>query len=110
MADADSDFIFDDLFCLFPSVQHLQNHTGIRLQGTMIRLIDGFKSLVNGSFYFNPSLSTRETLYSSNTNSIIRRPGRRTENNFTRRIYLLPNGHVVCNWWIDPNVRDYRPR
>lgn len=99
LTEKDRDSIFEDLFFLFPSIQYLQNHNGIQSTGTMIRLIDGFPSLINALFYFELPVVTNWSFSSSS--SIIRHPRRFIESNCTRRLYHLTIKNGVECWWID---------
>ena len=106
LTERDRHSIFEELFSLFPCVQYLRNHNDIQSMGTMIRLIDGFQSLVNASFYSDPPLFTDRLLSASD--STLRHPRRLAESNCTWRFYYISNKNAVYNWWIDSYSSDDR--
>ena len=109
LSERDRDSIFEHLFVLFPSVQYLQNHNGIHSMGTMIRLIDGFPSLINAFFYFDPPVFADQSLSSSSSsNSIIRHARRLAESNCTWRLYHITSNNAVQCWWMDSCTSDDR--
>jgi hypothetical protein len=97
-------YIIEELFRLFPFVQHLKNNDYIQSEQTMIRLIDGFQYLLHASFHQSTLYNNNESIFCQNPNIIIQHSRRLTSDNFTCRIYHSSDNNLLYNWWIDENV------
>lgn len=107
--DLYKDYIIEELFRLFPCVQHLIYKSYIQSKQTMVRFIDGFKYLSNASFYVDVSFINRESNFCRNTNTIIQHSRRLIQNNFICRIYHSSEYNSLYNihWWIGEHVSHF---
>jgi len=106
IASEHSDYTIEELFILFPCIQHLTYTSLIHSKQNMIHLIDGFKYLSNASFYPDLFFSRSEVKFDQNRKSIIRHSRRLTKNNFVcESYYFLPiNLLFIIHWWIGEQV------
>jgi hypothetical protein len=91
ISDEHNDYIIEELFYLFPSIQHLIYKSSIQSKQTMIRFINGFQHLSNASFSVH---SDRLSTFSQDIHS-----------NLTCRIYYssIINFYNIY-WWIEERV------
>jgi hypothetical protein len=105
-----TDYIIEELFRLFPSVQHLEVACYIYSEETMIRVIDGFKHLSNASFRDIISPINHESSLCQNANKIIQHSEQLTSKNFRVRRYRPLDNNSMYNWWIDKQVSNIHNR
>jgi hypothetical protein len=100
------DYIIEELFCLFPCIQHLIYKSSIQSKQIMVRFIDGFKYLLNASFFTDSSFSVTESSFCRDSNTIIRHSRRLIKNKFTCQIYhsSIDNLSYNIHWWIEQSV------
>jgi hypothetical protein len=103
-----TDYIIEELFRLFPSVQHLEIEHDICLEEIMIHSIDGFKHLSNASFRKIISRVDLESNLCQNVNTIIPQPQKLTSENFIARVYDSSYNRLIYNWWIDNQASNIR--
>ncbi len=106
ISDKNTDLIVQELFYVFPHIEHLIDLSDICSMETMIRLIDGFVYLLNASFYSKYLLHEMTSGLYPDSNSIIQNSHRLTANNFTYRVRQLFDDRslFVTHWWIAAQV------
>jgi hypothetical protein len=100
------DCIVEELFRLFPRIEHLIHKSSIESVAMMIRLINGFKYLSNASFSADPSFFRKEKKICRNSNSIIQNLRQEIRDNTTCRIYHSTNTQrpFFIHWRIQKQV------
>ena len=86
------DDIINELFCLFPRVEHFIYMKPNKTKAIIVRLIDGFQYLSLATFYGDSSFSRNELKFCRNPNSIIHHAKTLTKGSFTCQVY-----HSSCN-------------
>lgn len=100
------EYIIEELFHLFPCTKYLIYKSPIQSIRTMVHFIDGFKYLLNASFYTKASFCNREKRLFQNPTKIVEYSSRLTKQNFQCQIYhsTLNNSLFDIDCWIDAQV------
>ena len=93
----------DDLFRLFPDIEHFIYRPDIQSIALMTRFIDGFKQLSSASFNSIGPLYCQNVKYRFNTDFLLLKSRRLTPSISVCRIYHLPNttSSFGIHWWIE---------
>jgi hypothetical protein len=106
ISEKEIDYIIEELFRLFPCMQHLIYKSPIRSKQIMVHFIDRFTYLLNASFFTDSSFSVTESRFCRDSNTIIQHSRRLIKNKFTCQIYhsSIDNLSYDIHWWMEPQV------
>ncbi|CAF1342312.1 unnamed protein product [Rotaria sp. Silwood1] len=110
VSDENIDCIIEELFHLFPHIEHLTFTPRIKSLTLMLHIFKGFKYLSNASFSADRSFFRKEADFCRNPKSVIQHFRQHTNDNISCRIYYLINTQLPLSihWNIEGQVSIYQ--
>ena len=99
-----SDYIFEELFRLFPCIEYFRENLFSHSNKTIIRCLDAWKHLSNGTFSTPLVKLNPQITFDLTQDMVLKQSRRLTKENFTYQIYCSKDWMISYHWWIDEQV------